>query len=129
MKTVCIYRNPIFFFFSIISISIIFQFSLSFNFQPNNLKFEWISFKIKILYKEKEYYQIPPEYLKYLMQSFQEFDVINRNYVEWYKLIYYKFSKEGKKLDSTNSVYYQSEVPKIDIKWIFDKEEDEKIGN
>ena len=63
------------------------------------------------------------------MQSFQEFDVINRNYVEWYKLIYYRFSKEGKKMDSTNSVYYQSEVPKIDIKWIFDKEEDEKIGN
>jgi len=80
------------------------------------------------LIEENEYYQIPPEYLKYLLQSFQEFDDVNRSYLEWYKLIYYRFSREGKKLDSNNSVYYLSEVPKLDIKWIFDKEEDDKIG-
>lgn len=78
---------------------------------------------------DKEYYQIPPEYIKYLLLSFQEFDSTNKNYVEWNKMIFYKASKEGHlKPGSSDSAYYSCEVPKIDISLFFDKQEDDKIG-
>lgn len=63
--------------------------------------------------------------------SFQEFDAINQEYIDWYKAIRFKLNKEGKHSNdmSQHSTYYQMEVPKLDIELIFDKQEDKTIGN
>ena len=66
-----------------------------------------------------------------MLVSYQEFDIINKQYIDWYKLIKFKINKEGKLSQdmSQHSAYYQMEVPKIDVKLIFDREEDKELGN
>ena len=62
--------------------------------------------------------------------SFQEFDNVNKDYLNWYKQIYFRLSQEGKIHNASHSAYYTTEVPKIpDIIMIIDKVEDKQFGS